>query len=220
MARQVTEITINEHGDETHESWIRVGANKVSGTPHSLFDSDIKHQHFVRVRVERCTRRRDLNRDWLHNTQLLMEFDMSQAQWGAFVSSFGDGGGVPATLSFLTGVGDVPSAPFASRFDQSHAEVREAGQKALSGVKASYAKVMEAFEVGGKKALREALTNLGHTLNNAVPNMEFAASSLTEHVENVVAKARADIEAMALEAVRNGELPQGAQSLLGSGNDV
>lgn len=33
MRREVTEIIIDEQGDETHESWIKLTAHKVSSTP-------------------------------------------------------------------------------------------------------------------------------------------------------------------------------------------
>jgi hypothetical protein len=205
MPYETTEIRLGARGDETHESWLLVRANTVSSNPgRRLFDSEIPHQHFIQVSITRCTRRRDLSRDWLHNDKVLLKMDMSQAQWGAFVSSFGDGPGVPATLSYLNGY--VPQAPAESRFDQSHAEVLASGTRALANVKQSYTDVMAAFESGGKKALREALLTLGHRIDNAPTNMEFAASSLTEHVEQVVTKARADIEGMVLAAMKRGEL--------------
>lgn len=190
-------------GGETHPSWLLVRANRVSSSPPGqiLFDSDIPHQHFIRVTIVSATRRRGLNRDWLTSEKVLMEFDLSQAQWGAFVSSFGDGTGVPATLSWANPshipAGDVPSFPFESRLNASHKEVREAGTTALAGVQEAHAAVQEAFDNNlGKKVMRERLRALQIQLNNAPANMEFAAESLTEHVENVVTKARADIEGM------------------------
>lgn len=210
---ETTGIRINEDGDEAHESWIRVGASKVQGTSHWLFDSDIPHQHWVSVRVERCTRKRELNRDWLYNTQILMEFSMSEAQWGAFVSSFGSGGGVPATLEFLNGVGHVPQAPPESRLDESHAEVRDAAE---GGVK----KVSEAFAAYKAHKTAANLRTLEFAIKNLPSTLEFAATSLTEHVENVVTKMRGDIEGMVLQAIENGELPEGSvQSLLGKGDE-
>lgn len=206
MSREQTDIRIDEYGDEKHESWLLVRANHISSTPGArLFGSDIPHQHYVAVTITRCKRRRDLNRDWLHGTEVLMEVSMSQSQWGAFVSSFGQGGGVSATLERYAGQA-IPSAPVESRFDESHREVNEAGKKALSQIQDAYSKFQFAFENEGKKSQREALSNLGFALKNAPSNMEFAASSLTEHVEKVVTTARADIEAMALVAAANNQL--------------
>lgn len=218
--KPTTEIRIDERGDETHESWVMIGAHHYSGGNVHLFDSEIAHQHFIGVTVKRCKRRRDLNRDWLHSSETLLEVHMSQAQWGAFVSSFGQGNGVPATLDYLTGVGHVSSAPVESRFDESHAEVLNAGEEALQSVQEGYERVMEAFEVGGKKAMREALRGLAIRLQNAPKHMEFAAESLTEHVENVITKARADIEGMVLNAQQQGQLDHPIDLQLGQGDVV
>lgn len=202
--REFTEIRIAEDGSETHESWIKIGANKISGQTH-LFDSEIAHQHWVRVRVERCRRRRDLGRDWFSNdSKSLIEFDMSEAQWGAFVSSFGNGSGVPATLVRFDGYG-VPEAPHRGRLDESHKEVRDAAAKAVAKVQEEYDALLAAFESGaGKKEMREKIRTLGIFVGNVPGNMEFAAKSMTEHVENVVTKARFDIEAVVLHAQANG----------------
>jgi hypothetical protein len=200
MRRDLTSITVAEDGTETHESWIRLVASKPSSTPGArLFDSEIPHQHYISVRVERCERKRDLHRDWMHNTKVLMEFAMSHAQWGAFVSSFGDGGGVPATLTFLTGVGIVPqAAPTESRIAASAREVKDAAGIALADIQKAYEDLAVAFNGGaGKRDMRERVNRLGTVIGHAPGNMKFAADSLSEHVENVVTKARRDIEAMA-----------------------
>lgn len=207
MRPPVTEIRIDEHGDETHESWILIGANRISSAPGvRLFDSEIDHQHFIWVEVHRCSRRRQLNHDWIHSTKLLMRVAMSQAQWGAFVSSFGQGDGVPATLEWLDG--DVSQAPYESRLGESVKDVREAGDRSLATIVESYEKLEEAFETGGKRAQREALRDLGIRLKNAPANMEFAAKVLVEHTENVVTKARADLEAMARAASDRAQLAE------------
>lgn len=213
---RITEIRIDEYGSETHDSWIQVGVNRISSSPGiRLFDSEIQHQHFIRVSVYRCSRRRDLNRDWLSSGMLLMEFDMSEAQWGAFVSSFGQGGGVPATLSFFDGT--VPSAPVESRLGESAAEVRSAGERALAGIQEDFDALEKAFEGGaGKRELRERIRSLHFKLAHGPANMEFAAKSLTEHTENVVTKARADIEAMMADAADR-QLEASSLPLLGAG---
>jgi hypothetical protein len=214
-----TEIRIDEHGDETHESWLLITTSHVSSTPGArLFDSEIPHQHYIVVTVKRCTRKRDLSRDWLYPTKVILEMSMSQAQWGAFVSSFGQGGGVPATLNYLLSE-RVPSAPPESRLHQSHQEVKDAGTRALAHVQDSFDAFVSAFETQGKKAQRAALSSLESALANAPLNMEFAASSLTEHVENVVTKAQADIDGMVAAAMERGELVQPSQFQLTQGDN-
>ncbi len=201
MSRDITPVAVSDDGTETHESWIALQLSKVSAqSGQRLFDSEITHNHYITMRVCRCERRRDLNRDWKHATRTLLEVGMSHAQWGAFVSSFGEGSGVPATL-FRDAEGAVPQAPFESRLGESAREVRDSGSAALTEIQEGYAALEAAFERGaGKREMCDAIRTLKYRIENAPANMEFAASSLTRHVENVVTKARTDIEAMAVAA--------------------
>lgn len=210
-APKPTPIRIDERGDETHESWLMIRANHITSFPGArLFDSEIAHPHLVRVTIARCTRKRDLNRDWLHSTECLLEMDMSEAQWGAFVSSFGSAG-VPATLAFFDGERVSGVADLDSRLARSHEEVRAAASRATEQVRAAQAAVDEAFERGaGKREMRELLRTLRIVTGNLPSNMEFAAKSMTEHVENVVTKARSDIEGMVVRAAAEGIAIEGA----------
>ncbi len=205
MRTPPTDIKVDDDGTESHKSWITLVLSKVSAQPGvRLFDSEISHSRFVTVAVCRCTRTRDLNHDWKHAERTLMEFGMSHAQWGAFVSSFGEGSGVPATL-LRDSDGPVPQAPAESRLGESVREVRDSGDKALAGIRADYEAVEAAFARGaGKREMRDLLHTLKCRIGNGPANMAFAADSLTKHVENVVTKARTDIEAMAVAAANGG----------------
>jgi hypothetical protein len=168
-----------------------IGASRVStgGKGAVLFDSEIRHQHYVTIRISTASRQRDLNRDWLHPEKEFVEVAMSEAQWASFVSSMNVGSGVPCTIQRRENDWMVPGFPYAPRMEQSMDEVREAAHRAISKVKRAFADYKEKKNVGN-------LRNLEAAIDNAPANMEFAAESLAEHAENVVQKARADIEAM------------------------
>ncbi len=160
-----TEIRIDEHGDEAHESWLLVRASRLTSRPgRRLFDSEISHQHYIQVTVTRCSRKRDLNRDWHYAKHGLIEFDMSEAQWGAFVSSFGNGGGVPATLNWLDGTMIPDPIDRDSRLAVTQAEVRTAADEAIKKVQTAYQALQAAFNRGaGKRELRGLLVTLNST---------------------------------------------------------
>ena len=58
--------------------------------------------------------------------------------------------------------------------------------------------------------MRDLLRTLKIVTENLPSNMEFAAKSMTEHVENVVTKARSDIEGMVVRAAAEGIALEGA----------
>lgn len=192
--RETVEPTVNEDGWEEHPAWAMIGAHRVqTGSPGAvLFDSDIRHHHYVTVTLARAERKRDLNSDHLHARHQIIEVAMSEAQWASFVSSMGVGSGVPCTVTYerKDGVrGAVPGMEYAPRLQESMDEVRSAGDKSIE-------KIREAFEKVKEKPNKGNLRYLEAMIANAPSNMEFAAKSLSEHAENVVQKARADIEAM------------------------
>lgn len=206
MSTDIEPIVLTERGDESHPSWIVIRANRISSSPPGvrLFDSEINHQHFVRVTVQRCTRNRDLHKDWIFGTQLLMEIDMSMAQWGGFVSSFGDGSGVPVTLSYFNGE-RVPEAPYESRIAESIKETKDSAARMVEQIREAQAAVDEAFaRNAGRKEMRELLADVTRLIEQTPGNVEFASKSLTKHVENTVAKARGDVEAMVAHAAAHG----------------
>lgn len=189
--RKDQEPALNEYGDETHPAFGKARVNRVSSTPGaSLFGSEIRHSQYVVLTIERATRKRDLNRDWIHGGGRLpvVEVAMSEAQWAGLVSSFGSGG-VPVTITGTEADPIVPAIPFAPRMEHSQRETRQAADKAFAEIADALA-AYEAHKTAGN------LRTLHYAVANAGANVEFAAKSLTEHAENVVEKARADIEAM------------------------
>lgn len=189
MSREEQEPTLDEYGAETHPAFGHIQVNRVASSHGvSLFDSEIKHQHFVVLTIRQATRKRDLNRDWIHPTEQIIEVSMSEAQWATMVSSL-NSGGTPVTLSWMRKVGYLPSIPFAPRLELSIEETRRAAHRMFAKAKEALAAVKERPNKGNIRALELAL-------NGAEPNVTYAAKTLAEHAENTVQKAKADIEAM------------------------
>lgn len=186
---------------ETHPSWGLIRANNVRSTPGArLFDSEIDHGEYVVVTLTGAERQRKIGRDWIRNTDNEFEIAMSKAQWGAFVSSFGDGSGVPCTIQYI-GKERIEQSPNEGRLKLSVEETRAAADRAFGDIQDAYADVerLQAAKAPAKE-IKEAMHTLKARINNATPNVAYAAKTLAEHTENVVTKARADIEAMAIRA--------------------
>lgn len=188
-----------ERGSEVHPSWVSVRFNKSSWSPPGaqLVGSDIRHQHVVTLRISSMSRTRDLHHTWWHEERELMEVYMSEAQFAAAITSFGDGSARPATLAFHQGPVEQCADTRPGEIAQSIAEVRAATAEASANVQAKLAEVEKLLEEGaGKKALRDAVSDARAAANNLPSNMAFAAKSMAETVEKVVTKATHDIEAI------------------------
>lgn len=194
----ITEPTINDQGDEEHPSFGVVRVNRVSaGAPGiRLFDSSLPHHQFVTLEIAGAVRHRDLNHDTIfgnHRPKIAVEMTLSQ--WGALVSSFGQGAGTPVTITRVDNIA-VPQAAHESRLAVTSREVADAATKATEVVRKAIADVEAAFErKAGRREMAELIHNLHHAGQNSPSNMKYAADTLTRHAEDVVSKAKADIEA-------------------------
>lgn len=187
-----TPPTIDEHGAEVHPAYGMIRVARVHGGDSVLFDSSIRHDHSVVLTVRRASRQRDLHRDWIHASgklvDELVEVQMSESQWASLVSSFNTEG-VPCTIRSTMNEHDVPGLEFNSRLAATASEVGRAAKRALE-------KVEEAFAAVEEKPTKANVRTLKFAIANLPANLKFAADSLTEHTEDVVQKARVDIEAM------------------------
>jgi hypothetical protein len=188
-------------GNETHPAFGFIQANRTSSHPGQvLFDSDVRHGHTVRVIIGHMTRQRDLHQDWKYPGQQEIEVEMSEAQWASFVSSMSSSG-VPCTLRYIAGQGDLPGLEYAPRLAESMVEVRAAADEAFGAIRRAMNRVDALDPKAGVKERREAMAALRSAITNATANVEFAGRRLTEHTENVVQRARADVEAMVSQQV-------------------
>lgn len=195
--QEVEPVREDQYGAEVHPAFGIIGASRVSqggaGGGAVLFDSDVKHNHYVILRIGRASRRRDLHTDWVHEAGgrgEIVEVAMSEAQWASMISSMNTSG-VPCTILRTEKDGQMPELDFDSRLDLTHREVRAKAQDALEEVR-------EALEALKQKPTKANVKALENHLSNVPANLEFAAKRLTEHAEEVVAKSKADVEAFVI----------------------
>lgn len=190
-------------GDEIHPAFGVAVVTRRSGGGRSLFQSDLLHNETVSLSVHEAVRKRDLSHDWVHPGRELVEIEMSLAQWGSLVSSMGLGSGVSVTIRRTEHNAFVPEIPHQPRTAESLREVREVTDRMYAEVRAATAALHEAIhEKKGVRATKEALNALERAVAGAGNNAQFTVDSLVEAGEQVVAQARADIEAHVLEVVR------------------
>lgn len=198
MTHSVQPITVDERGNQRHPAFGLIGAirgqvTRMNGQGGAvLFDSDIAHTNIIRVRVKAASRKRDLHHDWIHGEEEFVEVEMSEAQWASFVSTMNVGEGVPCTVKYLNGK-EIPELPVDSRLASTMEETRAAAHHAFDEIQ----EALRDFDAPGQTPAqrKRRLEMLRAKINNAVPNVNYAGMVLVEQTENVVTKARADIEA-------------------------
>ena len=193
---------------DTHPAFGVAVIQRPSGTGRALFQSDLMHQQTITLTVHRADRTRDLNHDWVHPREALIEIEMSFAQWGSLVSSAGLGSGVPVTIRMTESEPYVPLIPYEPRIAESVAETKGAVSRLLARARETLAAVEEAVDQKkGVRALREALRLHHAAVHGAENNAVFAVRSLTDAAERVTGQAKSDIEAFILDASQRTGLP-------------
>ena len=78
----------DEHGwvKETHPSYGQIGVSRVASTGNSLFDSDLKHQHFITITIKETERVIDGTHEFLSSGKNVAEICMSEAQFARLMT--------------------------------------------------------------------------------------------------------------------------------------
>ena len=209
------EPTVDERGDERHPAYAVMQVRRVSGHQ-VMFGSELVHDHYVSVTVDRASVKRDLNRDWVHpDNEPLLTFSMSLNQWAQAIASIGLGTGTQVTLTRVDEQA-VPEIPHAPRIQKNVDEVRQVTAESLKKV-AEAADLLETIIAGGKPRiteLRAALARLRSAVHGAPERAAFAVTSLGEAAETIKENTQADMEARL--ALMLDQLPADMRGMLGT----
>jgi hypothetical protein len=173
----------------SHPAFGQIRLSRASGRQ-ALYGSDFEHQHFVILEICGSELHRSLSNDWHHQTRHKIEINMSEAQWATFVSSMGQGGGVPCTISY-DHEGMKPGITLPDRREQFKGEADEVTARAVKALEQLDAELEGMSLPKGKTAaIRSSLTTARRALDNALP---FVADQFSEHIERTVEKAKVEI---------------------------
>jgi hypothetical protein len=200
MPREIVEPQTKDDGDETHPAFGIAHVGRITATPGQvLFDSDLRHHEYIELTVSTATRTRNLKRDWIHARHAVVKIAMSLAQWASLVASAGTEG-VPVTIDYLEGE-HTPGLPYQPRLAVSRQETIDAAERAFGEIKGALARYETALAEHAPAAARKsALATLRASVNNAIPNVDYAGQQFAAFAENVVEKSRADVESMVAQA--------------------
>lgn len=175
-----------------HPAFGQIGASRVSGG-RILYGSDFIHRHYVTVTIRRSTLTRDINHDWPHGHDELIEVALSEAQWATFVSTLNSGLGVQCTIEAINNR-QVPGIPRPlTRADQFTEEVSGSLAKLVSRIESAEAAVKD-LAISSKA--RTVIENqLFHIKQDIQANLPYVAKCFGEHIEATTEKAKIEVNA-------------------------
>lgn len=177
-------------GDErhTHPAFAMIGASRVQSTGYPLNGSDFMHGNFIVLKINRSEMTRGLSQDRHFAKQTLVEVALSEAQWATMISSLNIGDGVPCTLQWIQGEGQVPQLP------KPRGESKEFVNDIRQTVQASIDELTAVMEENPRLP-KKVLHRLKMARQGLQSNIPYVVRTFGEHAEDTVEKAKTEIEA-------------------------
>jgi hypothetical protein len=202
-----------------HPSFGYIRASRVSGHA-TLFDSAIRHHHYVEVTIGTATQELHRGETHVHGRDELLQVAMSEAQFATFITSMNVGWGAPCTLTRMDGK-SVPPPPADINTRQTFENhVKEKAD----GIATSMTDALETLgeiETGKRKLNKgeviQAKQQVETALRELVSNMPYLLHTFAEQMETLTERAKADINAYAIMAGQR--LENGATAQLTSDSE-
>lgn len=176
-----------------------------------LVDSAIKHSATIKLRVYRASRNRNFNHYRFHQEGQLIEVEMSPVQFAEAITNM-NSEGVPCTLRWIAGEGDIPNPVLDHERDKVVKEFKEDVEhvaNSLNEIRDYIDKLSEQTTIrkGDIKTLKDMFRQTKQDIECDLP---FVAKQFGETVEKTLSKAKGEFEAYVLHRA----LHLGSQSLV------
>lgn len=164
-----------------------------------LCGSDLRHNTGIRIAFHIAEHHRGLSYDRWPGRELLLEVDMSQAQWARFVASQGNGDGLPCTVRYRrTGaLEQTPSIaqPEASKREVFGEEMAGALRERLEAITEQVDRLGRLIEGGGgKKELRAVHAELARHADQLPGSVQFVHHQFARSTEKMSQDAMTEVE--------------------------
>lgn len=182
-----------------HPAFGQITVSRISGHAH-LYGSDFTHHSSVRISIHESELTRHINTDWPYAKREIIEVEMSEAQWAAFVSSFGLGSGVQCTIRHRDGQ-TVPGFPLRDEASEFRSDMSSQSTDALAALERAVQAVAAAKI--SKKDAETILDGIRKAAQEIGVNADFVQECFDRHMEERVQKARTEIDAYFQNVVRS-----------------
>ena len=157
-----------------------------SGNTWPLVDCDFNPNSHVTVRISQAELHRATSHDRYHERGQIVEVHMSHAQFVAFVTSANQSG-VPCTLDWVRGEGQLPRLPERVEAEESQTDLRETLQDALKRMHTLRQDMIK------RKVPQVLIKELDMAIQELEANIPFVQRSYEEHVQETKEKAKTEI---------------------------
>ena len=193
----------NSHHVEEHESYgIIRGCRRQKSVGGTLFGTSTNHMHTISISISTATHKRDLNNDWIHAKEQLIEIEISENQFAQFITNMNTEG-VPCTIRHLNRE-KVADPPYISKEELFQKEFESKMKNlAIDLRKATETSTAILGKTNITKADRELLLkDIGNIINKVSTNIPFIREQFQEQLSDMINAAKIEMEAFAEQLIR------------------
>lgn len=165
----------------------------------TLFGSNMRHQIAMMLTVSTAEGARGLHAEHHYPRKMICEFMFSEAQWASFISSQGEGGGVPCTFRYKPVEGytleDVPEMEVEPMTEKFAREIEEETRERTQELVELVTKIEDTLKSNSRAGLMEMVRDLRIRMGNLPSNMGFIQTQLGEAMHDTVQAGKAELEA-------------------------
>ena len=207
ISREELDGPLGEY-EETHPAFGQVSFHRVQGHPGKLYGSNLDDHHtFITLEVKTSKRVHHGN-DWHFSKDLLIEVNLSAAQFAELLTTMNVGSGTPCTLRYVApnGQGEIPEIPMDQESEASRVEeqFRERLRKKVEKLKHNeneIQKILEKKNIGKKD--RETIKALVYeSYRFFVDAAPYAVQTFSEATQKLVSSAKAEVDAFITSVVQ------------------
>lgn len=191
---------------KTHPAYGMLGFSRVSGSPGTLFGSEVKHTgSFIRMTIVRGEEHWSLSQSWFHGrAETFVEVDMSHAQFAEAITSMNVGSGVPCTIRYLPGQQLPEIEDTSTVHEQIKADVKDTAHEAIDAIATLKAAIAAAkMPKGAQAELLKMADSASAKLTSSLP---FVLDQYGEALESMKSKAATEVDAMLTSAIHRAGL--------------
>lgn len=183
---------------ETHESYGVLNIGRTTGTPRSLFGSNIKHGDTIRLSISEGKLYRDFQKNRYGAGKEFIEVEMSAAQFAEAITTLNVGEGVPVTILHIgkERLASPPAVDFKERargeLKAEMGELAERIEELAKDTKEILTRKGSPIKADEKTKILKDLMFLVQEVRSNIP---FAHECFEEAVEETVMQAKAEVDA-------------------------
>lgn len=189
----------NERILTTHESYGIIQFFKGQCSKRTLFGSSIKHNDIISCKISNGELQRYLNKDWIHPTSTVLEFEMSQTQFAEMLTNM-NSSGAPITFK-LKPIGELKRCedpPFESVFmkhsDEFDTHLKTVSKKTENLIK-ELTKTLSESKI--RKSDKEMLISLAENILMEInANSSYQLKAFHEQIDKTMTECKNELDAI------------------------